>query len=73
MLLSDIRDPLGGEETQSGTSHHDSRELGRSEHFGVEVRSDIRDPLGGEETHTGTRHHDNRELGREAITSHHPL
>jgi hypothetical protein len=34
------RDPLGGEETQSGTRHHDSRELGRSEHFGVEVRSD---------------------------------
>ena len=23
------RGPLGGEETQSGTRHHDSRELGR--------------------------------------------
>jgi hypothetical protein len=30
------RDPLG-EETQSGTNHHDSLELGRSEEFGVEV------------------------------------
>ena len=34
------RDPLGGEETQPGTSHHDSRELGRSENFGLEVMSD---------------------------------
>jgi hypothetical protein len=39
MLLLAIRDPMGGEETQSGTSHHDNRELGRSEHFGAEVRS----------------------------------
>lgn len=29
------RDPLGGEDTQSGTSHHDSCELGRSEHLGA--------------------------------------
>ena len=28
------------EKRQSGTSHHDSREWGRSEHFGAEVRSD---------------------------------
>ena len=34
------RDPLGGEETQSGTSHHDSFELGRSEHF--RVRGQVR-------------------------------
>ena len=33
------RNPLG-EETPSRTSHHDSRELGRSEHFGAKVRSD---------------------------------
>jgi hypothetical protein len=26
-----VRDPLGGEETQSGTRHHDSRVLGREE------------------------------------------
>ena len=25
---------MGGEETQSGTSHHDSHELERSEEFG---------------------------------------
>ena len=35
-----IKDTLGGEETQSGINHPDSLELGRSEHFGVEVRSD---------------------------------
>jgi hypothetical protein len=34
MLLLAIRDPMGGEETQAGTSHHDSRELGRCEQFG---------------------------------------
>lgn len=44
MLSSDIRDPMEGEETQSGTSQHDSRELGRSEHSGAkldEVRKNI--------------------------------
>ena len=40
MLLLVIRDLLGGEETQSGINNHDKLELGRSEHFGVEVRSD---------------------------------
>lgn len=40
MLLLAIGDPMGGEETQSGTSQHDSRELGRSEQFGAEVSSD---------------------------------
>jgi hypothetical protein len=35
MLLLTIRDVMGGEETQSETSHHDSRELGRSEKFGL--------------------------------------
>jgi hypothetical protein len=40
MLLLAIRDPLGGEETPSGINNHDSLELGRSEHFGVEVRLD---------------------------------
>jgi hypothetical protein len=39
MLLLAIRDTLG-EETQSGINNHDSLELGRSEHFGVEVRLD---------------------------------
>ena len=38
MLLLAIRDSLGGEETRSGINNHDSLELGRSEHFGVEVR-----------------------------------
>ena len=33
-------DPLGWEETKSGTNHHVSLELGRSEHFEVAVRSD---------------------------------
>ena len=36
MLLLAVRDPMGGKKT--GTSQHDSRELGRSEHFGAEVR-----------------------------------
>ena len=38
MLSLAIRDHMGG--IESGTSQHDSRELGRSEHFGAEVRSD---------------------------------
>jgi hypothetical protein len=28
MLLLAIRDPMGGEETRSGLSHHDSRDWG---------------------------------------------
>jgi hypothetical protein len=36
MLLLAIRDPMGGKTTLSGTSQHDSRELGRSEHFEAE-------------------------------------
>ena len=40
MLLLPIRDPMGGEETQSGNNHHDGREFGSSEQFGAEVRLD---------------------------------